>query len=70
MLVFGISVGVGTYNFGQETYFDNVKFSNDPINLAYDFELAAVPIPAALPLFGTGLAIMGFIGWHRKRRQA
>lgn len=25
-----------------------------------------VPLPGALPLFGTGLAIMGFIGWRRK----
>ena len=29
---------------------------------------AAVPLPAALPLYGTGLAIMGFIGWRRKRK--
>ena len=29
-----------------------------------------VPLPAALPLFGTGLGIMGFIGWRRKRRMA
>lgn len=27
-----------------------------------------VPLPAALPLFGTGLAVMGFIGWRRKRK--
>ena len=27
-----------------------------------------VPVPAALPLFGTGLAVMGFIGWRRKRK--
>lgn len=29
-----------------------------------------VPVPAALPLFGTGLALMGFIGWRRKRKMA
>lgn len=29
-----------------------------------------VPVPAALPLFGTGLAVMGFIGWRRKRKTA
>lgn len=29
---------------------------------------SAVPIPAALPLFGTGLGIMGFIGWRRKKQ--
>ncbi|MBL4890935.1 MAG: VPLPA-CTERM sorting domain-containing protein [Rhizobiaceae bacterium] len=32
--------------------------------------LSEVPVPAALPLFGTGLAIMGFLGWRRKRRTA
>lgn len=26
-----------------------------------------VPLPAALPLFGTGLALMGFAGWRRRR---
>lgn len=31
---------------------------------------SVVPVPAALPLFGTGLAIMGFVGWRRKRKLA
>jgi hypothetical protein len=39
----------------ENAYFDNVQ-------------LSAVPIPAALPLFGTGLGIMGFVGWRRRRR--
>lgn len=30
--------------------------------------VSTVPVPAALPLFGTGLAIMGFIGWRRKQK--
>lgn len=30
----------------------------------------AVPLPAALPLFGTALAGMGFIGWLRRRKAA
>jgi hypothetical protein len=30
--------------------------------------LAAAPIPAALPLFGAGLAGIGFVGWRRKRQ--
>jgi len=32
--------------------------------------ISVVPLPAALPLYGTGLAIMGFIGWRRKRKAA
>jgi hypothetical protein len=32
--------------------------------------LAATPIPAALPLFGAGLAGLGFAGWRKKRQTA
>jgi len=32
--------------------------------------VAVAPIPAALPLFGTGLAILGFMGWRRRRKAA
>ena len=31
---------------------------------------AAVPLPAALPLFGTGLGLMGLFGWWRRRGTA
>lgn len=30
--------------------------------------VSAVPVPAALPMFGTGLAFLGFVGWYRKRK--
>jgi hypothetical protein len=29
---------------------------------------AATPLPAALPLFATGLGALGFLGWRRKRK--
>ena len=32
-----------------------------------NIRLAAVPVPAALPLMGTGLAVLGLLGWRRKR---
>jgi hypothetical protein len=32
-------------------------------------QISVVPLPAALPLYGTGLALMGFIGWRRKQRK-
>jgi hypothetical protein len=28
------------------------------------------PLPAALPLFATGLGAFGLLGWRRKRKQA
>lgn len=30
--------------------------------------ISAVPLPAALPLFGTGLGILGFAAWRRRRK--
>jgi len=36
---------------------------------ADDVPVSVVPLPAALPLFGSGLAVMGFFGWRRKRRR-
>jgi len=50
---------VATTN-GDGIQFDNLVFDLAPVS--------SVPIPAALPLFGTGLAVMGFIGWRRKRK--
>jgi hypothetical protein len=31
-------------------------------------EVAATPLPAALPLFGAGLGMIGLLGWRRKRK--
>jgi hypothetical protein len=32
--------------------------------------VGAVPLPAALPLFATGLGAMGLLGWRRKHKAA
>ncbi len=37
---------------------------------AFSVSTTAVPLPAALPLLGTGLAAFGLLGWRRKRRAA
>jgi hypothetical protein len=29
---------------------------------------SAIPLPAALPLFATGLGGLGLLGWRRKRK--
>ena len=31
---------------------------------------APVPLPAALPLFATGLGVLGLLGWRRRRKAA
>ena len=33
-------------------------------------EVAPVPLPATLPLFATGLGVLGWLGFRRKRRAA
>ena len=37
---------------------------------SFDLSLqtGGVPLPGALPLYGTGLAVMGFLVWRRKRK--
>ena len=42
-------------------FFDNIHF---------DEPLPAVPLPATLPLFATGLGALGLLGWRRKKKAA
>lgn len=46
---------------------DNIGALLDNVSVSL---VSAVPVPAALPLFGTGLAVLGFMGWRRKRKAA
>ena len=46
---------------------------NDPDVVAmddfiYGEPVGAVPLPSALPLFATGLGVLGLLGWRRKRK--
>jgi hypothetical protein len=49
---------------------------NTPFNGTYSIteiqsgSLSATPLPAALPLFATGLGGLGLLGWRRKRKSA
>ena len=46
--------------------------SNDQLILDLSFSTPppATPLPAALPLFATGLGALGLLGWRRKRKNA
>jgi hypothetical protein len=52
--------GVNDYQlaFWQATAFDNFT----------ETVVGTTPLPAALPLFATGLGLMGLLGWRRKRK--
>ena len=38
------------------------------VDFVLSAEFGVTPLPAALPLFASGLGAMGFIGWRRKRK--
>jgi len=43
----------------------------ESLTVGVPFEFAsATPLPAALPLFATGLGVLGLLGWSRKRKNA
>jgi len=74
-LVNGIDINgafAGVFSFIRVTNTSTVNSAD--LDAAEGFNVASgvsvVPLPAALPLFGTGLALMGFIGWRRKRKIA
>ncbi|MBE7636311.1 hypothetical protein GUA87_05605 [Sneathiella sp. P13V-1] len=64
-----------TFEFLGALMFSGTEFGIGAIGRYHDFKLAAltvekisaIPLPAALPLYGAGVALLGFIGWRRKR---
>lgn len=68
--IFSISLGLGSGTPSELGYVDDLIYRNSGIQLDADFEsleVAAVPLPAALPLYGTGLAVLGLLGWRKRR---
>jgi hypothetical protein len=51
----------------ERVTFDSVGQHDYRTNVALPSE---TPLPAALPLFATGLGAMGLLGWRRKRKNA
>ena len=41
---------------------------NDGLDDPVTFTLDTTPIPTALPLFATGIGVLGLFGWRRKRK--
>jgi len=53
----GVTPGIYVWTWGPGA---NQSFTLDIIN--------PIPIPAALPLFATGLGVLGLLGWRRKKK--
>lgn len=69
---------LGGNSSGSDSYFEisadlkTLYFStfvpHDLDTLRIITQVSAVPLPAALPLYGAGLAALGFLAWRRKRQ--
>ena len=66
--------GGGSYGIGAASYADafDPNINNIPVTFSASIINTAIatPLPAALPLFATGLGAMGLLGWRRKRKTA
>jgi hypothetical protein len=59
--------------FGNETNeqnFTNTNYFRDGATGSIVPEVSSTPLPAALPLFATGLGALGFLAKRRKRKNA
>ena len=68
ILIFVYPYGVKAESFGSidtgSGYWGSTFFPN----AGDEITISAIPLPAALPLFGSALAMLGIVGWRRKRR--
>jgi hypothetical protein len=62
------SVDFVRIGFGQEG--NDGKASNFFVDDLTIDTASTTPLPAALPMFASGLGALGFLGWRRKRKAA
>jgi hypothetical protein len=51
-----------------QVFRDNTGSGDDGFYLRITLAPSEVPVPAALPLFASGLGVMGLLGWRRRRK--
>ena len=68
---FDVPGAIGTYPVGINDAGQIVGGIGDgsPTGQSFIAEPTVTPLPAALPLFATGLGALGLLGWRRKRKQ-
>ena len=73
-----LDVTLGNLNVSCDPAANNCLAAQDPFYMSGTFlvlngptsgqDQIATPVPAALPLFATGLGALGLLGWRRKRK--
>ena len=67
----GLEAGDAVTISGLQQIMFNVTASTpgDYVRVLTAFSPGATPLPGALPLFASGLGVMGLLGWRRKRKK-
>ncbi len=72
-IAYNVDTNTNTYTFNSvwngDLFGIGALDRNDEFKIK-SMTVSAIPLPAALPLYGAGLAVLGFIGWRRKRNQS
>jgi hypothetical protein len=59
-----------TLDISTDIFAQNVPSDDLQLQVTLPDNLSITPLPAALPLFATGVGILGLLGWHRRRKSA
>jgi hypothetical protein len=68
----GTGIGILAFQNVQFTAYSVLLDGNEMVSFNYGALTITpdpVPLPAALPLFATGLGVLGLLGWRMKRKQ-
>jgi hypothetical protein len=69
--MFNLLANTGTYGgTGNNLGFGGSMTANGNVTVEYTYDAVATPLPAGLPLFATGLGVLGVLGRRRKRKNA
>lgn len=71
---FSVLQSIGTFSgsassfpFPNEVFFGGGATASGTVGVTYTYDVATTPLPAGLPLFAGGLALVGLLGWRRMR---
>jgi hypothetical protein len=68
ILALGVTNWIDTI-FDSGLAFAGITVAGNPIENVVD-NVGATPLPTGIPLFATGLGLLGLLGWRRKRKNA